>query len=465
MIEAAASDRKSPIPIRHWRSIRRTRFAGIAVAIAFLLLPGSGVIRAEGGEKVSGGDAGGAGPPVAVAERPAPSIDSHSRDAGKVSTWIEITPRATDVRPSAGEDCAAVYCPSRHSLIIFGGKNDADLNGNELWELDLHRRVWRQILPVGAAPPPSEDHSIIYDPGGERLIVFGGENGPTTNQLWSFDLGTRRWRSLSDSTTPYREDHTAIFDSRAKRMVVFGGQENGADSYGVWALDLDRGSKTFEKWSDLTVEADHPDARVDHIAVYDSLKNRMVVWGGWDKAVKGYLADAWAYTFSSSPDSAGRWTPLKTKWSRPPKRRHAVGVYDSRHNWLIMHGGFGEQGYLNDVWAFDLTNDLWINITPGPQPRLDSQAIYDPVTGRLVVYGGDARLPTKFHDLWELEVAPDLPLDTMLKVAGSKHPEAVSAADSTWRATTGGSAPAPGTLPGAGIDPMRDPHPHRHAER
>ena len=128
-----------------------------------------------------------------------------------------------------------------------------------------------------------------------------------------------------------------------------------------------------------------------------------------------------------------------------------------------MHGGFGEQGYLNDVWAFDLTSDLWINITPGPQPRLDSQGIYDPVTGRLVIYGGDAHLPTKFHDLWELEVAPDLPLETMLEVAGSKHPQAVgpmsAAADSTGRSTTAGSPPASGALPGAGIDALRDPRP------
>ncbi len=358
----------------------------------------------------------------------APTLSLHSIPVAKVSEWIESTPSPGDslVRPSAAEDCAAIYYPPHHSLILFGGKDDADRNLNELWELDLDHRLWHRILPAGEAPPPTEDHSLIYAPLGDRLILFGGENGPTTNQVWSFDIKARRWRAMADSTAPPREDHAAIFDSRGKRMVEFGGQMNGDDSYEVWALDLDPGSKTFEKWDNLTVEKDHPSARDDHVAVYDSLKNRMIVYGGWNKDTKEYLGDTWAFYFGSSPDSVGRWHQVKTKWSRPPKRRHGVGVYDSRRNWLILHAGFGEEGYLNDVWAFDLSKDLWINITPGPQPRLDSQGVYDPVAGRLLLYGGDARLATKFHDIWELQVEPGAPLDTMLKVVGSKHGEAAA---------------------------------------
>ncbi|HEY3217322.1 MAG TPA: kelch repeat-containing protein [Candidatus Eisenbacteria bacterium] len=340
-----------------------------------------------------------------------------------MSEWLDRTPAATDslARPSAAEDCAAIYDPADHSLVLFGGKNDQNRNLSELWRLDLDRRTWNRIQPVGEAPPPTEDHSLIYDPLGDRLILFGGENGPTCNQVWSFEFKARRWRSMADSTAPFREDHTAIFDSRGKRMVVFGGQVNGDDNDDLWALNLDPQSRTFEKWSRLAAEADHPGARDDHVAVYDSLRNRMIVYGGWNKDAKEYLGDTWALDFASSADSLARWHHVKTKWSHPPKRRHAVGVYDSRRDWLILYGGFGEEGYLNDVWALVLGFDLWINVTPGPQPRLDAQGIYDPAAGHLVLYGGDARLPTKFHDLWELQVDPGAPVEAMLKVVGSKH--------------------------------------------
>jgi hypothetical protein len=340
-----------------------------------------------------------------------------------VSEWIDSTPSTSDSlgRPSAAEDCAAIYDPADRSLILFGGKDDQNRNLSDLWRFDLDRRTWSRMQSVGESPPPTEDHTLVYDPLGDRLVLFGGENGPTSNQVWSFEFKTRRWRSMADSTAPFREDHTAIFDSRGKRMVVFGGQVNGDDNEDLWALDLDPQSKTFEKWGHLAAEGEHPGARDDHVAVYDSLRNRMIVYGGWDKDARAYLADTWALDFGSSPDSAARWHHVKTKWSHPPKRRHAVGVYDSRRDWLILYGGFGEEGYLNDAWALVFSADLWINITPGPQARLDSQGIYDPAAGHLVLYGGDARLPTKFHDLWELQLEPEAPVEAMLKVVGSKH--------------------------------------------
>lgn len=63
------------------------------------------------------------------------------------------------------------------------------------------------------------------------------------------------------------------------------------------------------------------------------------------------------------------------------------------------------------LWALDLNLDVWINITPGPQPRIDHQAMYDPQSRRMIIYGGDAWLQGKFHDLWELQIQPDLPAE------------------------------------------------------
>ena len=301
-------------------------------------------------------------------------------------------------------------------MILFGGKNDQDENTNDVWEYDLTRNIWHKIEITGDSPPASEDHAAIFDPISYRMIIHGGENGPTWNHTWALDLNTYRWRNMTHKSSPAREDHTAIFDSRGKRMVIFGGKDNDyTNIWEVWSLDLDPSSPTFEQWLDLTVEENHAPGRSDHIAVYDSLKNRMIIYGGWDKDFKQYFGDTWAFNFD-----ANKWKRIKTKKSSPPKRRHVVGAIDPNRNWLIIAGGFGEQGYLNDVWAFDLMYDTWLNITPGPQPRLDHQAIFDPVKKSVVIYGGDARLPAKFHDLWEIDIRPDIPVMDMLKIAGLK---------------------------------------------
>lgn len=302
--------------------------------------------------------------------------------------------------PRAAEDCSLIYDPVAHRLILFGGKNDQNENLNEVWEFDLERSQWRQIEPQGKAPLAREDHIAIFDPIGYRMIIHGGENQtPVSNEVWALDLHDMRWSNLTTADSPPREDHTAVYDERGKRMIIFGGRR---DSDEAWAFGLDPQSPDFERWRNLTAADLNPPGRVDHVAVYDSSKNRMLIHGGWDKNKKQYYNDTWAYHLPVPPDTLGFWEALRTGPMRPPKRRHATGVLDAKGNQFIVFGGAGEEGYSNAVWILDLTTDRWHDMTPGPEPRIDHQAVFNPTTGKLLVYGGDGIRSGKLHDLWEL---------------------------------------------------------------
>ena len=326
-----------------------------------------------------------------------------------VGRWTDRTPPAgQSPGPKGAEDCATIYDPIRDRLIVYGGKDDADQNGSETWALDPAERVWAHLKTSGPRPPASEDHTAVYDPLGDRLILYGGENGLTTNKLWSLDLKTLVWRDLTNPEVPRRESHTAVYDSRGKRMVVFGGFDRTAvDLHDIWSMDLDPGSPTFEKWQNLTVAEGRPPGRIDHSAVYDVHKNRMVFHGGWTKARKAFFGDTWAFYFADTAGGKGRWAKLDTATSAPPARRHGVAVYDADRNQYVMFGGQGSNlGYLNDTWVFDLTKDVWIEVASheaGPSPRIDHQAVYDTRTHSVLVYGGDGGTPhKKLHDIWEL---------------------------------------------------------------
>lgn len=359
---------------------------------------------------------------------PAAATDTTAapRQGNSASQWVDRTAMlASDAAiPAAAEDCAMIYDPVQYRIVLFGGKDDANQTLQDVWALDLAQNLWQKLAITGEQPPASEDHAVIYDPVGHRMILHGGEDGWTTNKLWALDLQTPHWRNMTDSTSPAREDHSASYDSFSKRMVIFGGQQNDekfirTNLNDLWALNLDPTSPYFEKWQNLTSRDEPPPGRGDHVAVYDEKKNRLVIYGGWDRDQKLAFDDTWAFYFPPISYAPGRWKQLKTRQSHPPARRHAAGVYDSARNWFVIFGGFGHEGYLNDVWAFDLENDVWLNLTPGPQPRLDHQAIFDPRRQRLVIYGGDAKLGEKFHDLWELQIHPNLPLEPMLKAAGA----------------------------------------------
>ena len=340
------------------------------------------------------------------------------------SHWVEWTPKADPAaQPSAGEDAAMAYDRLRRRVVLFGGKGDDDVDLDELWCLDVSTQRWQEVERRGDWPPASEDHTMIYDPVGDQMIVFGGENGKPANKTWSLDLSTFTWHDLTNSTAPYREDHTAVYDSRARRMIVFAGRDTFLNTPSdVWAFDLDPKSPRWHRWDRIPAGDRAPLGRTDHAAIYDSTGNRMVVFGGWDRVAREYLGDTWVFQFPDDPDSPGRWEKIRTKTSHPPRRRHVVGVHDPLRNWFIIMGGRGEEGFLNDVWALDLNYLVWINMTPGPEPRLDHQAVYDPESHRMLLYGGDAHLDHKLRDVWELEIRSALELNALLRAAGANAP-------------------------------------------
>jgi hypothetical protein len=305
-----------------------------------------------------------------------------------------------------------VFDAAQHRFVLFGGKTDPPRLADGLWEFDLTKLAWQEIPMEGAKPPGIDNVSAIHDPIANRLIIYGGDR-----DLWALDLKTQRWRNMSGSEVPRRESHSAIYDERGRRMVVFGGSDRGRwDLSEVWALDLDPGSPTFEKWQNLTVEGGHPPGREDHTATYDSKKNRMVIHAGYSRAQKQILDDTWEYAFSETRNTPGGWKQIDTGKLTPPGRRQAIGVYDAARHWLIVHGGESKDRiarkpvFLSDVWAFDLIADVWLDITPGvpgPAARVAHRAIYDSSTQNVILYGGlteDAHFIP--HDVWELRLQP-----------------------------------------------------------
>jgi len=301
--------------------------------------------------------------------------------------------------PHAGEDCAVMYDPTRRRMILFGGKDDQNTNLNELWLLDLATSRWSSVTPA-VNPPPTEDHVMIHDPLGDRAILHGGESDEgSLNSTWSLDLETLTWREITSPDAPKREDHTAIYDAKRKRMVIFGGRDDErVNLTDLSALDLDPASPTHEQWTDLEGTGKKvPQGRIDHVAISDPVHDRMVIFGGWDKDDKFFLGDTWALSFA---DMKWKRHAKKTKSSQPCPRRHAVAVYDDIDHSMIVMGGIAG-GLLNDIWRFDLVENSWSNLTPGPPPRMQHVGVFDHASGRVIVYGGEVESSApKLHDAW-----------------------------------------------------------------
>jgi cysteine-rich repeat protein len=142
-------------------------------------------------------------------------------------------------------------------------------------------------------------------------------------------------------------------------------------------------------WTEL--EAGPMSARADLAMTYAG-NGRILAFGGL--VPTGALDETWSWSAASS-----KWTRLSPAASPSPRHGHSM-AYDSVRDRVVLFGGVSQAGILGDTWEWDgLT---WTNVTPQPSPpaRKDTQIAFDAVRHKTVLYGGND-YPMRFTDTWE----------------------------------------------------------------
>jgi hypothetical protein len=334
--------------------------------------------------------------------------------------WTLITPLGTPPVPRYTQ--TMVYDSARDRLLVFGGTSDGTTAFSDLWELTLSGvPAWNQLSPVNA-PPGRIAHVAVYDPAGDRMILFGGYNAGFKNDTWQLALaGTPTWSQLNPSgALPIPRDFsTAIYDPVGQRMVMFGGN---ASANGVppahpvndtWALSL-VGSPA---WTQLPTGFG-PSARLAHESFYDPMRHRLLIMGGTDGTT--WLNDVAALTL----DPVLVWSPILPAGTPPGPRSGEAFVWDPAADRAIVFAGKSLTGIYADAFSLNLSGSPeWAPLAPAPPARLAHRPIYDPVRNRLVQFAGiTGPSPLTFvNDTWAL------PLDgsnhwTLLDTPGSTRP-------------------------------------------
>jgi hypothetical protein len=329
---------------------------------------------------------------------------------GAPALWQSIEPVGS-VRPGPRRAAAAAFDPVRNRLIISGGFNGLYLG--DTWALDLSGTpTWSQIgmgSPTG--PGGRFGHRAVYDPEGDRLVEFGGygQGDPEIftadwfNDTWALPLGPGGvWEQLAkpsiDTAPPTLRNHVAVFDPAGDRMVVFGGDSPEGLMKNAWALPFG----DFPAWSRIPAGSG-PTARQGHAGALDTQRRRILIFGGHD--VDYYLNDLWALSLTDPP----AWTKLSPASTNDPEPRGAAAaVYDPVGDRLLVFGGFGRfTGTKGDLWSFPLgvSNPQWVELSPsgtGPSPRRNCVALYDADRRRVIIHGGVGS--DDLNDAWALDL-------------------------------------------------------------
>ena len=260
-------------------------------------------------------------------------------------TGYRWEPLATSGTPPAGRfGHTAVYDPGHERMVVFGGTT-ADGENNELWQLDLSTAAWQQLAPFGTPPTPREFISAVYCPDRNSMLVFDGKHGGNgIDELWELNLDSLAWHQISVSGTrpPATWSYSAALDPDSNWLLIFAGQAGNKLVNDVWQLDLTVGS---EQWTQLRPGGTLPDSLSNCASCYVPEQKSFYVFGGF--AYPGgmvLLNDLYELNMN-----ALSWTRLNPTGLIPVERRGPVGAFDPWNGNFITFGGEADAGFQNDA--------------------------------------------------------------------------------------------------------------------
>ncbi len=361
---------------------------------------------------------------VAVAVFNAWRIERQGTAPFWTGTQEMLTPRTmpSAVWTGAGNE------PTSNQLLVWGGCDENPTAGYDACKHYLSsggRLVYKREGPLGEppettwlpmtevdAPAGRKLHTALWT--GEtkvaaaknKMIVFGGCRGDDTacNQSLAvtpnslYDATNDKWTMLESAGAPTpRVYHSAVWTTQDE-MIVWGGLE-GNDDVNHDRILGDGGILSFPEgkpegeWRPLLAGNGAPAARYGHTGIWTGTE--LVVWGGCGqepgitRCMKPLNDGAFYDPFPAN--GTPHWRELKGDSVVQPRVKHSA-IWTGRY--LIVWGGKNGARTLANGARWDAADNTWKVLNPtlprGETGRSDHVAVYEPLQGRMVIWGGVA---------------------------------------------------------------------------
>jgi hypothetical protein len=323
-------------------------------------------------------------------------------DTALTDTWVlsggQWSRLHSTLYPPGRFTASMVYDPSTRSVLMFGGLSEPQKDAPILADFwSFSGSQWSNLTLI-ASPPPVSSMSLAYDEKDGYVLLFGGQNasGAYLSETWRFVGGV--WLGLAPPISPpARGGASMAYDPTAGYVLLFGGSNGTTLFNDSWAYE--RGH-----WEPITVIGGAPPSpRADASLAFDEINStlnlsQMILFGG--NGTSGLLGDTWSFVNLTSNQSHpnGTWAELTPSVS-PPARAGASMTYCPTQRTLVLFGGLGSSGLLQDTWQF--LNGTWSELSPylSPSPREFAGFVYDPNDGFGLLFGGISASGT-LNDSW-----------------------------------------------------------------
>jgi hypothetical protein len=296
--------------------------------------------------------------------------------------------------------------PLNLRTILFGG-TDGTTETNTAFELvaptpSVPAEMDSVATPAAGRPPARVGHTAYLDRTGDRMIVFGGFLGGNTydNNVWLLDNatspGNESWAAANVGTPPLNRPPNRAGQSMFHwpntgnfSFLITGGFDGTNHLRDVWSC-TDFGG--VWGWTQYTVFDGTPPAVGRAYAGYgfDWPRMQLLIVGG--ETPTGLTNEVWSLQLGI-PNL--RWTlinPLSSTGQPPPARKNP-GTAMLDDTTLVMFGGEGVSGPLNDVWMLiNVGVYVWVRLPDTgtvPQARWGPAMFSRPAMKGGALWGGE----------------------------------------------------------------------------
>ncbi len=258
-----------------------------------------------------------------------------------------------------------------HGRVMLGGEFPTDF-----WM--LHNDEWQAISPDGPDLTGRQSAAVTATPFvGDNLFVFGGysicgshaAHPPVVgcSDAWTFN-GYAFTQVTTDAFGDGFSGAAAAYDPNSTDVIIFGGADAGGDTdnFGLWdGINFSAGPTPT------------PSARSGTSMAYDG--TNVMLFSGTNGA-----NDTWVWNGTSWDQRCDEVPPTDVCTSPPARSYYALG-YDSDRQVVLLFGGLGASGPLNDTWQWN--GVAWSEIdsgsADGPEAAAGIAMVYDGTLHRM----------------------------------------------------------------------------------
>ena len=267
-------------------------------------------------------------------------------------------------------------------LFLFGGRGKDNRTRGSMYILELSPVSFTQVKTVNA-PESRDGHTCVYHDG--KLVLYGGcegseEDKTLFSKVHMLDLDTRVWSEIQAAglAPQGRDGHIAAQIDDV--MVVYGGSTSAGICSDVIGFHIPNST-----WQTYLLEGDLPGYRESMGCTV--IGSSIYIFGGnisENTATDVYSSDLYRLDVKQQTVESQLLRPLTIQ----PSARVSCSLSAVTRQTIVMFGGEGAEGMLNDIWIFHIHLGIWSPIKPAKHIESRIAHVGAALSGKLVVFGG-----------------------------------------------------------------------------